>query len=144
MRKFQAALCGLLILAVQLFMPTAAIAAAGDVATSYDVGAPGNICGGSFVAFTATGTTAILNCGKTIPNNHTVQVVVTGGPATCTANLQGDIGGGLYSDLSGNQTCTSSITFHVGSRPVSSIKVNLSALSGGTSPTVSFFYMGIK
>lgn len=134
----------LVVVSAQLFIPTAALAAAGDVATSYDAGAPANICGGGFVAFTASATSAALNCGKTFPNNHTVTVIVTGAPAGCTVNLQGDIGGANFADISGNQTCTSSITFHVASRPVGSIKINLSALSGGTAPTVTAFYGGVK
>lgn len=141
MRKFQAALCGLLILCVQMFMPTAALAAAGDVATTYSTETRTQC---TFVALTAVSATAFCDVGKTTPNNHTVMLVVTGGPASCTANLQGFVDGVTAGDLSGNQTCTSSVMFHVGSRPVNSIKINLSALSGGTAPTVTAFYLGIK
>lgn len=141
MRKFQAALCGLLILCVQLFMPTAALAAAGDVSQSFDNGL---ICGGNFVALTANSSTAALQCGKTLPRNHTLQVIVTGTPAGGTCNLDGSLDGVTWSSLSGNQTCTSSVMFHVDARPVYQIRLTLSAVSGGTSPTWTAYYGGVR
>lgn len=78
-----------------------------------------------------------------IPKNHTIQLVVTGGPATCTAQLCGSIDGGTtWGSLSGDQTCTSSVMFHVDARPALMVKVSLSALTGGTSPTVMPIYVG--
>lgn len=134
MRKFQAALCGLLILC-----GTLAFAAAGDVNSSYvtQENAQAN-----FVALTATGNTATFDVGKALPSNHAVLAVVTGGPATCTISLQGTIDGVTWDTISNATTCTSSVYFYVSGKPMSGIRASLTVLSGGTSPTVTVFYTG--
>jgi hypothetical protein len=134
MRKFQAALCGLLIL-----WGTMAFAAAGDVASSYvtQENAQAN-----FVALTAATNTATLDVGRALPSNHAVLAVVTGGPATCTISLQGTIDGVTWDTISSATTCTSSVYFYASGKPVSGIRANLTALTGGTSPTVTVYYVG--
>lgn len=134
MRKFQAALCGLLILC-----GTMAFAAAGDVASSYvtQENAQAN-----FVALTATGNTATFDVGKALPSNHAWLAVVTGGPATCTISMQGTIDGTTYDTASGPITCTSSAYFYVSGKAYSGVRANLTALTGGTSPTVTVYYVG--
>ncbi|MGH9667094.1 MAG: hypothetical protein ACRD9L_21930, partial [Bryobacteraceae bacterium] len=79
---------------------------------------------------------------------HTVQAVVTGSPSGCSIQLEGTLDdptlSPTWSNLSGSQTCTSSVMFHVTARPVRAIRVNLTALSGGTSPTVTVKYVGVE
>ena len=94
--------------------------------------------------------------GTTIPVNvylaahkHTVQATVTGAPTTCNIQLEGtldDITSSApnWANLSGSQVCTSTLTFSVTERPVTGIRVNLTALSGGTSPTVTIKYVGVQ
>ncbi len=93
-----------------------------------------------WTALTATGTTA----GFAVPSNsfHTLQAVVTGSPSVCTINLDGSLDGTNWFDISGNQTCTSSVMFHVVNRSVTNVRANLTALSGGTAPTVTARYTG--
>lgn len=103
-----------------------------------------------FAAQNATGQTAAFNWLSTtttaghIPLWMTFQVVTTGGPATCTLNVQGSLDNINWFDLSGNQTCTSSLMFHVVNKPVQYVRINLSALTGGTSPTVTTTVFGEK
>lgn len=91
-------------------------------------------------ALTATGTTASF----AVPGSdvHTVQAVLTGSPSGCTLHLEGSLDASHWLDLSGDQTCTSNLMFHVVNRAVASVRVNLTALSGGTSPTVAISYLG--
>lgn len=82
------------------------------------------------------------------PSKHTVQVVVTGGPATCSIQLEGTLdaisSSSTWANLSGSQTCTSTVTFHVTERAVKGVRVNVTALTGGTSPGVSAKYTGVQ
>lgn len=97
----------------------------------------------AWAALSATGVTA----SQPLPyafSAHTVQVVVTGSPAGCTVNLDGSLDGTHWFDLSGGQTCTSSVMFHVVSKPVFYVRGDLTALSGGTAPTVQVSYVGIQ
>lgn len=96
----------------------------------------------TWTALTATGTTALYN----VPGNdiHTMQAIVTGSPASCTVHLEGSIDSTHWFDLSGDQTCTSSMMFHVVARSVLYVRGNLITLSGGTSPTVTLSYSGIR
>lgn len=93
-----------------------------------------------WTALTAVGTTS----GFAVPSNsfHTVQVVITGSPSGCTINLDGSLDGTNWFDLSGGQTCTASVMFHVVNRAVLNVRANLTALSGGTAPTVTARYTG--
>lgn len=91
-------------------------------------------------ALAATGTTPLFaTAGNDV---HTVQVVLTGGPGACTINLDGSLDGVHWFDISGAQTCTANIMFHVVNRAVPFVRGDLSALSGGTSPTVTVSYLG--
>jgi hypothetical protein len=91
-------------------------------------------------ALTTTGTTPLF----ATPGNdvHTVQIVLSGSPSGCTINLDGSLDGSHWNDISGSQTCTSNIMFHVVSRSVRFVRGDLTALSGGTSPTVTVTYLG--
>ena len=100
----------------------------------------------TFTAQTATGTTASLNLDKLniAPVDATAQLNVTGSPTTCTYQVEGSLDNVTWFDLSGGQTCTSSLMFHLDSKPVNYIRGNLTALSGGTSPDVTFIYLGVS
>ena len=63
--------------------------------------------------------------------------VVAGGPATCTLNIFGSVDGVNFIDISGNKTCTSGVVFGLVNTPVTHIQARLTALSGGTTPTVN-------
>ena len=97
-----------------------------------------------FPAQSLTGTTDSLAMGSIPqpPSKHTVQLTVAGSPSTCTYRLEGSLDGSLWSDLSGTQSCTASVMFHVVDKPVSWLRGNLLTLSGGSSPTVQFTYQG--
>lgn len=75
---------------------------------------------------------------------HTLMAIVTGAPATCTINLDGSLDGVHWFDLSGPQNCAASAMFHVVDKPVLYVRGNLSALAGGTSPTVTIAYVGVN
>lgn len=93
-----------------------------------------------FTTFTATGTTSSF----AVPGAdvHTIQAVVTGGPSGCTMHLEGSLDGTTWADISGDQTCTSSVMFHVVNKGVNFVRVNLSSFTGGTSPTLTAWYVG--
>lgn len=92
---------------------------------------------------TGTGTTAALPLPYGF-SQHTLQIIVTGGPSGCTVNLDGSLDGVNWFDLSGAQTCTSNTMFHVVSKPVAYVRGDLTALTGGTAPTVTISYEGIQ
>jgi hypothetical protein len=80
---------------------------------------------------------------------HTVQIATAGSPSGCTLHLEGTLdnppaSGSTWADLSGDITCTSSVTFHVVNRAVSGIRVAVTALTGGTQPNVTIKYAGVQ
>lgn len=97
------------------------------------------------VAFNALGAV-----GVTAPQSvegsarHTVMVTVSGAPSACTVNLDGSLDGVHWFDLSGPQNAAANTMFHVVDKPVIYVRGNLSALSGGTSPSVSISYAGVR
>jgi hypothetical protein len=96
-----------------------------------------------------TGQTAAADLGYAA-HKHTVQVTTTGSPSSCSIQLEGTlddiyaVSSPQWANLSGSQTCTSNVTFHVADRPVRAVRANLTALSGGSSPTVSAKYLGVQ
>jgi hypothetical protein len=88
---------------------------------------------------TTTGTAASKTSGA---HEHTLAVVPSGSPTSCTIKLEGSLDGSAWFDLSGAQTCTSDVMFHVTSKPVNVVRVNVTALSGGTSPSLDVKYLG--
>lgn len=93
-------------------------------------------------------TSAIFSLNKPIPK-HTVQVKTAGSPSTCNLQLEGTIddpplSGSTWANLSGSFDCSSSVTFHVVDRAVNGIRINVTALSGGTQPNVSIKYLGVQ
>lgn len=80
---------------------------------------------------------------------HTLQAFVTGAPAVCTMHLYGSVKNwdestfpADYQDLSGAIDCTTVTMVHIANKPVRTVLVNLTTMSGGTSPTFNFRYVG--
>lgn len=88
-------------------------------------------------------TTNVITLGETA-HKHTLAVIVTGTPATCTIELDGSLDNTNFFNLSGSQTCTANVMFHVIDRPVTFVRAQLTAFSGGSSPTVQVFYAGLQ
>ena len=95
-----------------------------------------------WAALSATGQTPSVDVSTVAPVRHTLSGTITGSPTTCTLKLEGSLDNTTWFDLSGSQSCTANFMFHVVDRHVDSVRVNLTALSGGTSPTVTLKYMG--
>lgn len=80
---------------------------------------------------------------KATAANHTAVWVVTGGPAACTARLQGSIDAVNWFDIDGSDTtCTSTISTSVASKPFLWVRGNIKTFSGGSSPTITLQYAG--
>ena len=104
--------------------------------------------------FTAPGNSKVISTinlnGNNYNVNHTVQAFSTGSPTTCTAHLWGTLKRASdnpvfptdYADLSGSIDCTTVTMFHVVGKPVVNVVIQLATFSGGTTPTVTFRYIG--
>lgn len=87
------------------------------------------------------------------PKYITVQAFVTGTPSTCTEHIWGTLKTPVetpafpadYQDLSGALDCTMSVNqmVHIYYKPVVGLVIQLSALAGGTSPTVTFRFLAV-
>jgi hypothetical protein len=98
------------------------------------------ILANSFTAQTATGQTASLLSNSAL---HSIHLVVTGGPATCTYRLQGSNNNTTWFDLSASDiTCTSSIASYEATKPAVYVRGDLKTLTGGTTPSVTLLYAG--
>jgi hypothetical protein len=97
----------------------------------------------NFGTLAATGATPPVVVGAA--QTHTVQVSTTGAPASLSLQLEGSLDDtppiAAWGNLSGPQAITATPTvFHVTSRVVRSIRINVTALSSGT---VSVKYLGV-
>ena len=96
-----------------------------------------------FGTLSAVSTTAGFDVSLLSPSQHTVQVITAGSPASCSLQLEGSLDGGTtWANLSGAQTCTSSVTFHVIQKPIDMVRINVTALSAAASVTVR--YVGVQ
>jgi hypothetical protein len=84
---------------------------------------------------TAAGTTSAVRAET---NHHTLQVIVSGSPSACTVRLEGSLDNSNFFDLSGTQTCTSNLMFHVDGKPVTYVRANLLTWTGGTNAVVRY------
>jgi hypothetical protein len=91
---------------------------------------------------TVVGATDVVCFNSNNPSSHTVTVVVTGSPATCTYSLKAASDGATFVDISGPQSCTSTVQFSVVNHPEQCVEGYLDTLTGGTSPTVTASYAG--
>ena len=76
---------------------------------------------------------------------HTIQADVTGSPTAVTIDLEGSLNDGTYFTLATHPFTSAELTaasamFHVESKYVEYVKVNVTNLQGGTSPTVTVRY----
>jgi hypothetical protein len=93
-------------------------------------------------AQTAVGATSAISM-RGIATNHSIGLVVTGAPATCTYRLQGSRDGTNWFDISASAiTCTSTILSTEANKPFPRVRGNLVTLTGGTAPTVTLHYVG--
>ena len=99
----------------------------------------------------APGVTAGLSVQPLEPAEHTAEITVTGGPATCTFQLEGSVNSttgvdGTWFALSGAVDCTVAANrmFHVVNKPVPWVRGNLTALAGGAAPAVTLGYLGVR
>lgn len=97
----------------------------------------------SFITQTATGATVAFDPAM-VTQDHGSQIVVTGGPAGCTYDLEGSNDGGTtWFDITASPvTCTSTVESFVTGKPVDMVRGDLVTLSGGTTPTVTLHYAG--
>ena len=101
-----------------------------------------------------TGTGASVSKTFDIPiKNHTVQITVTGSPTAVTVDLEGSLDdpddGFTFFQIathpfSGPDITAQNAMFHVTDKAVTTIRVNLTVLTGGTAPTVTALYEGIE
>lgn len=76
---------------------------------------------------------------------HTIQCVCTGNPTAVTTELEGSLDGVTWYQLAAHIWTSAEITaqaamFHVSSKLVTNVRVNLSTLTGGASPSVTCLY----
>jgi hypothetical protein len=107
---------------------------------------------GATVSFDAVPNYTRYRSTLAAPSLHIVQALVAGAPTACTYQVYGSLKTILqnpvfpadYFQLTAVQDCSTSTLSAVAStdRPALTILVNLVTLSGGTSPTVQFIYVG--
>lgn len=94
----------------------------------------------SFIEKTATGAGASYNFGE-VRTKHSIQVIITGAPATCVVNLEGSLDGGTtWFSLGTGWTLTPQVSGDILAfidKPVTSLRANLVTLTGGASPKVT-------
>lgn len=121
----------------------------GEMTSHVEAQAPFRGISKTFTTQTATGATtgygvasaSASNAG--VPINHTVELIVTGGPATCTYSLQGSADNSTWFTISASAiTCTSTTVAFEANKPTKYVRGNLLTLTGGTAPTVTLKYIG--
>lgn len=99
----------------------------------------------STITWTALSAAGVTSSLATAGNDkHTLAAVIAGSPATCTMRLEGSLDNVNFFDLSGSQTCTSTFMFHVVDRTVTFVRGRVLTLTGGSTPTVTITYLGIR
>lgn len=73
---------------------------------------------------------------------HKLAWTVTGAPAGCTVKLEQSADNSVWSDLIANQTCTSNNSSTVVNASNVWVRINVTALSGGSSPVLTVTYTG--
>lgn len=97
---------------------------------------------------TATGVGSSIICGQGI-SEHTVQATITGAPTAVTVALDGSLDDSTWIELDSHPFSAGELTagkamWHVVNKVVKHIRLNLTALTGGTSPTVTGKWEGDK
>jgi hypothetical protein len=101
------------------------------------------VCAGAVFAQQRYSSTTLTTTGTTASqlveaNYHTVQAIPTGSPSACTLRLEGSLDAVNWFDVSGTQTCTSSVMFHVDGKPLTFVRVNLLTWTGGTNVVITY------
>jgi hypothetical protein len=97
-------------------------------------------------AVTTTGAGATIKMTEGV-SEHSYQVNITGAPTAVTVDLEGSLDGSTWFQLdqhamsAGELTDTASLT-HVTGKLAEYIRMNLTTLTGGASPTVTGRYLG--
>jgi hypothetical protein len=89
----------------------------------------------SLSAVTATGAGAVFNYGQLV-QGVSLQTLITGAPASLNINLEGSLDGVNFVTMTSSTSTTGEVksdTTHL----VQYVRANLTALTGGTSPTVT-------
>src|SRR4051812_1401267 len=125
----------------KIFRRSAALAVFALVMSAFSFGAAGDLSPnnyattqkayGQWVPFTAVATGASMDVSQTVPMSHTVQFIVTGGPATCTLSLEGSVDNGVTWFNLTTGTCTSSGTMSFSGKGINRVRPNLTVLTGG-------------
>lgn len=76
---------------------------------------------------------------------HTVQATVTGSPTAVQIDLEGSLDGTTWYKLAAHNFSAGDISnqntmFHVSSKMVTYVRVNVISLTGGSSPTITVLY----
>lgn len=97
----------------------------------------------TFTAQTAVGATISSGQMRGVAVWHTIELIVTGAPATCTYRLQGTRDGITWFNISAADiTCTATTVSFESGKPAVQVRGNLLTLTGGTSPTITLKYIG--
>lgn len=96
-------------------------------------------------AVTATGVSSSLNFRAGV-RDHAIQATTTGAPTAVTVVLEGSLDGETYFTLDSHAFSAGEITaqaayWNVSSQLTHFVRLNLSTLTGGTSPTVTGLYL---
>jgi len=99
-----------------------------------------------FAALTAAGQTPAFSVkfGNSYPLHHTLTAAVTGAPSACSFNLEGSLDATVWNDLGSNTDCLATTIIHVVNKAVTHVRGDLVTLTAGTSPTVTFEYLGVR
>ena len=90
----------------------------------------------SLDAVTSTGTSDTL-IFRQVPETWTVQTTTTGTPTTVTIDVEGSMDGETFHQVAQHTVSGTGDLFHVVNTPLRYIRLNLTTLTGGTSPTVT-------
>ncbi len=79
----------------------------------------------------------VLDLGPSAYISAVMTTVITGAPASCTIQLQGTIDGVNWTTIATSTSTTGDTQFSSGGVQFNALQVNVSAVSGGTNPTIA-------
>lgn len=96
----------------------------------------------ALAAVTANGSSTAIDL-VTPYRTHTLQTVVTGAPTSLSVTLEGSLNGTNWVVLATSTSTTGDAQFAV-DKPVRYVRATLSALTGGTAPTVTALIASVE